>query len=45
MSKHSQYGTFSEQLKVLGFGFMADYYFDALNGKLDLPTTQGITPA
>ena len=28
-----QYGTFSKHLKVSGFGFMADYYFDALDGK------------
>ena len=28
-----QYGTFSKHLKVLGFAFMADYYFDALDGK------------
>ena len=28
-----QYGTFSKHLKVLGFGFLADYYFDALDGK------------
>ena len=41
MSKHSQYGTFSEQLKVLGFGFMTDYNFDAQDGKRELPATQG----
>ena len=41
MSKHSQYGTFSEQLKVLGFGFMTDYNFDAQDGKRDLPWVAG----
>ena len=41
MSKHSQYGTFSEQLKVLGFGFMTDYNFDAQDGKRELPWVAG----
>ena len=36
MSKYSQYGIFSEQLKALGFGFVTDFNFDAQEAKSDL---------
>ena len=41
MSKYSQYGIFSEQLKALGFGFVTDFNFDAQEAKWELPPTQG----
>ena len=38
-SKHSQYGTFSEQLKALEMLFLPDFHFDAQERRRDLPAS------